>query len=773
MMLWCYLKDYQTMRSISLFLCAGLLVSGAVPAYAASCDLTDFASTEGLSAKATADGIDVEWEGDDHQKLRLVLSVDNTGKPKIDSLSLWNGGWVQAVENAEPEFSVTTGLRRMSNQQIQPLRDLGVPIDQAALDTYRWDSFWDAPLDLGKKGKRRAFAGNPPPAAGIPGTDQPGLPRSPSEVETAKARYVPMACKATRDGTHLAIDLVGVQMAHFAGKLRFTVYQGTNLVRQEVLARTGNRWLAYKFSAGLVLPRNADAQVDWRDTGGMWQTDRFGGTGNANDMPLAARNRTAAFSNGKASLAFFPEPHKFFWAREIAINVGYQWLRNSGETLGFGIRQNDKEDDSEDPANWALYSARPGTVQRMALFLYPSLLTGKETVQAALAFTHNDTYKPLPGFKVLNHHYHTDLGERAMATGSDNLRLPDVVALKATGINIVSMVDSLAMGPAPAPQPTVSPAPGVAAPAPAPVAWRMPDQLSVIVAAYDAAAAQSDSDFAVWPNQEIYGSPFGGHTDVLFSHKVLWRYKGTTSTAKVSGKVYEVGSAPDLLAMAKAENAIFSMPHPRTKGSTGFPDAIASREYFLDPIFSGTGMRWGMGLDGSEQRLCEFRCWPLLDDMSNWMVRAGAPLKRLISISEVRHLAPGDDIYGSQPVTYIKLDRVPTDGNFAPVIDALQNKEVFWTTGEVLARNLTITPQGKNLKIGADVEWTFPLAFVEVHYGNGKVTFTKQVKATSFPANSSHSFEIVIPAKDARWVRFSAWDIASNGAVIQPLKTGR
>ena len=66
------------------------------------------------------------------------------------------------------------------------------------------------------------------------------------------------------------------------------------------------------------------------------------------------------------------------------------------------------------------------------------------------------------------------------------------------------------------------------------------------------------------------------------------------------GKVYNIGSPLDMLEMVKAENLLVFMPHPRSKGSTGYPDAIKDTPWFLDEHYRGIGVRWGMGLDGSE-----------------------------------------------------------------------------------------------------------------------------------------------------------------------------
>jgi hypothetical protein len=114
-----------------------------------------------------------------------------------------------------------------------------------------------------------------------------------------------------------------------------------------------------------------------------------------------------------------------------------------------------------------------------------------------------------------------------------------------------------------------------------------------------------------------------------------------------------------MIAMVNAEKALIYMPHPRSKGSTGFPDAIKDLKEFQDEGWRGIGFRWGMGLDGSEQRLCDSRCWPLLDDMNNWVANLPVPPKYVQAIAEVYQQGPGDDIYANTPVNYVKLDRLP------------------------------------------------------------------------------------------------------------------
>lgn len=56
--------------------------------------------------------------------------------------------------------------------------------------------------------------------------------------------------------------------------------------------------------------------------------------------------------------------------------------------------------------------------------------------------------------------------------------------------------------------------------------------------------------------------------------RIVWAADAGQPAAEMHpefGKVYHIGSAEDLMAMVRKENTIISMPHLRTKGSTGFP----------------------------------------------------------------------------------------------------------------------------------------------------------------------------------------------------------
>jgi hypothetical protein len=276
------------------------------------------------------------------------------------------------------------------------------------------------------------------------------------------------------------------------------------------------------------------------------------------------------------------------------------------------------------------------------------------------------------------------------------------------------------------------------------------------------------------PNQEVYGSPLGGHTDLLFSHTVYWggRKEGQplVENDPAYGKVSHIGSAEEFIEMAKREDILISMPHPRTKGSTGYPDEVKDEAFFKDPHYHGVGFRWGMGLDLSEKRLCDRRCLTLLDDMSNWSADWPGPPKYLIAITETRFKAPGDDVYAASPVNYVKLDRVPSFDDVSPVVKALMNGDSFVTSGEVLVPSFAIEGSGPRRTIVAEVEWTFPMEFVEVVWGDGTATGRTIVPATDLEPFGKKRFEIPFDATGKKWVRFAAWDSAGNGAVLQVVK---
>ena len=85
---------------------------------------------------------------------------------------------------------------------------------------------------------------------------------------------------------------------------------------------------------------------------------------------------------------------------------------------------------------------------------------------------------------------------------------------------------------------------------------------------------------------------------------------------------------------------------------------------------------------------------------------------------------------------------------------------------------LTRSPAVSRTKrtIAADVEWTFPLEFVEVVWGDGTKVDRQIISATDVGAQGRKRFEIPFDATGKKWVRFAAWDTAGNGAMLQPVR---
>ncbi len=218
------------MRRAVLVLTLTLLASAA-HADPMSCALDSVKAQPGLTVSQAGDVLTVQWDGDRNQQLRMQFAL-RQGTPTIHELAVrragGTGGWGVVAADAIPEYRITSGLRRMSNQQMAPLRGLGVELTNEIVDLYRWDPFWDAPLDVGAAANRSS---NPPPAQGI--ANQPGLPRKSDEVTRASAVYAVTACTVKTDGSRVLVSFPGVRLGVFSGELQYTIFKGSNLIQQD------------------------------------------------------------------------------------------------------------------------------------------------------------------------------------------------------------------------------------------------------------------------------------------------------------------------------------------------------------------------------------------------------------------------------------------------------------------------------------------------------------------------------------------------------------
>jgi hypothetical protein len=766
----------ETSRLVVAAACAPLLVlpfvvaprlsarraTGAGPL---NCDLAEYKASPGLTAAIDRDLLDITWTGDARDELRARYGID-ASLPTIRDLAVrkGTGTWMTIGENLAPEVHVVSGIRRLPNDQGGALQRQGIPITQEVIDKNRWYAFWDAPL-LVPGMPATAARGTEPAATPSNQTLPPGviplgrgervygLPRRPEEIRRADASFKATSCRVTSDGGSLAVTFPGLSLGIFSGSLRFTVYRGTNLVQMDAIAKTDEAWVAYKYDAGLNgFSTSLTPRVTWHDTGGHEQEYRFGGPLARSLSWLRAANRIVIAEGKGVSIAAFPPPHTFFFTREKDTNLGYVWYRKDAEgKFGIGIRMAESEEDPQYVENFALYNAPPGTWQKMSTYFYIGADAAEPTRRAALALTHGDTFKPIAGYKTFINHLHLAFTDRTRAAGFDS-PLQDLVAMRSLGLNIIGLSDF-----------------HFELHANDPGALRLSDQRDY----FEASRRASDRDFLVTPWEEP-SAFFGGHYNVMFPKDVYWSKvrrpdQPFAETDPKYGRVYHTGSAGDVQQLMDAEGAYWYTAHPRTKNSAGYPDAYFE-SYARADRYLGVAFKAGMGMDLSERTLCEWRCFDAIDTMNNMFAGSGMRPKYVIADIDTYRKGPEDDLYPNFPVNYLKLDRVPgPDEDWSPILKALRDGDFFVTTGEVLITNYSINGTAARRTLVADAEWTFPLSFIEVVSGDGKTVDRKIISASDLPPFGRKHFAIPFDATGKSWVRLSIWDVAGNGAFVQPV----
>lgn len=572
----------------------------------------------------------------------------------------------------------------------------------------------------------------------------------------------------------MSIAFDGLTLGIFSGKLQFTAFKGSNLLRQEAIAKTEQPDVAYIYKAGLKgFAVTANSKLIWHDDARERQEYDFGGASNKDPVNLRARNRLEILEAGSGSLAVFPPPHKFFFAREDDVNLGYVYYRKDSSTsFSLGVMQPEKEaghppwgdthsewlkqtqESWSETENFALYNAPAGTLQHMAVFYYLSPEGERATREAVLAYTHGDTYKPVLGFKTLVGHFHFRFNEMLRDAGTLDL-MPDwVPAFRSLGVNIIYLGDFHDDSDPHDPGPK-----------------RFAEQRVY----FEGAQRMSDKDFLVMPAEEV-NSFLGGHWYMLSPKPIYFSHAAPNSafpqpfeeTIPVYGRVYHLRSAEDVLRFLNQTQSIIWAAHPRTKGSTRYPDLYKGKDFFLSDRFIG-GSWESLPVDLSEKTLCPYRCFQAEDDMSNW---APAP-KDMIAEGDIYWGAPNEEsiMYSQGAVNYVKLDRVPRyDESWAPIVESLRAGDFFGTTGEILFHSWGIEGSGAKRTYRATIEYTFPLDFAELVWGDGTRVGRKIINLSNTEAFGTKIFQIPFDATGKKWIRFAVWDSAGDGAWAQPIQ---
>jgi hypothetical protein len=597
----------------------------------------------------------------------------------------------------------------------------GAPVIQKAVPFYRcstgvrtggWDAFFDFP---------------------------PGRPQG---VRVFLQSFYPTAATVRTVGDRVEVSFNGMEMGIFSGTMRYVFYPGSSLIQQVAVLETSEQNVAYTYDAGLQMGSEADrrpglnmaSNVVYYDAEGKLQsiTSPYG----SERHTLQVRYRAVASKMGAGSVVAFPSPHRYLFARDYTTNMGYAWYSSWRGKVGLGIQQ--PLDDNTAIYPWM--NAPPGTKQEMGIFFLLGAGPPKETLDRVLAYTHKDVFPHLDGYVTFAPHWHFAYTEQALANGPKWVP-PFKPELQSIGVDSAMIMDFHGDG---------HPA-------------DLTDlRLRELDDYYKACRRVTDKNFLLIPAEEadVY---LGGHWSLTFPKPVYWMMdrKANEPFSKADAKygtVYRVHDAAEMWKLVRLEHGYAYQTHPRTKGSTGYPDKILSTEYFRDPQYFGTGWK-AMPSDLSSPRLGE-RGFKTIDDLNNLGLH-----KVMLGEVDVFQLSSTDELYGHMNVNYVRLDKLPDFDHYKTLLDAVARGDDFISTGEVLMpHSLLISGAGDLLRAEVDVDSTFPLRVAEVVWGDGQETHTERFALDTTREFAHQTFEWEITATNWKWARVAVWDVAGGGA---------
>jgi hypothetical protein len=571
-------------------------------------------------------------------------------------------------------------------------------------------------------------------------------PTHPEGTRNFRADFRLRSAKARSVGDRVELDFDGLQLGIFEGSIHYTFYPGSRLLHQEAVVTTKEPDTAFYYDAGLRMAVDADRRMGgnmestlvYYDTRGQLRTEPAEGPQLA---PVKARYRTVAAPLANGSVAVFPAPHQYFFPRDFTTNMGYLWHSSWRGNVSLGIRQ--LPDDNTAFYPWA--NAPPGTWQRLSVFF---LLTDGPPAKAlddVLRFTNRDRFPAVPGHKAVAAHFHFAYTVQAMEKGLDWIP-PFKPVLKNMGVDAAILADFHGDG-HPRDLGDV--------------------RLKELGTYYRACRAQSDPDFLLIPSEEA-NVHLGGHWVVTFPKPVYWlmdRPEGAAFETPHSqyGTVYRVRDEKELLELFRRENGQAYTSHPRSKGSRGYPDRYREKDFYLDPHFFGASWK-AINVDHSSPRLGE-RSLTLVDDMNNW----GQP-KKILAEADVFQLDETHELYSHMNVNYVRIGRLPGFDGYGALLDAMGRGEFFVSTGEVVLPEVSIRPGAAGeIAVRARIRWTFPLRFAEVVWSDGSAVQRKTVPLDRTRPFGESTFDWKVDAKGWKWARVAVWDIAANGAFVNPV----
>ncbi len=587
------------------------------------------------------------------------------------------------------------------------------------------------------------------------------VPTRPYAVE--KGYLIPEAVTVSSAGGRATIEIAGLNSDHFSGSLAFQLYQDSPFVHMEARVSTERPATAFLYHVGLAKPDTAGHTLEWIDAQDVSHSEPVQ-TGTAD--VYQTRYRSMALSSANGSLVISPFPHQYLYPLDFADNYGYNWAGNEYldmiDGYAWGVRQPPMGDRRYVP--WV--NAPPGTLQELGVLLFVSRRPGLENLEVVKRYTRNDSFKPLPGYKTLSSHYHHEHAldfismQREQNTNGipEGLEDPEFVQFfKRMGVDMVHMAE-FHNGRTPV--------------------METEERLSELQVMHSEFARLSTDEFLLIPGEEP-NVHLGSHWLSLFPKPVNWVLNRNADQPFVQevagvGTVYHVGSADEVLKLFEAENGLAWTAHPRVKGSTGFPDDYKTADFFNSDIFLGGAWK-AMPADYSRDRL-GWRVLNLQDDMANWGNR-----KYILGEVDIFKIYNDYELFGAMNINYLKLDAIPKfEDGWQPVLDALRSGAFFVSTGEVLIPNFTVAGKASGETISAatagsapqievELEWTYPLAYLEIISGDGTQVLRERVDLADTRDFGKRTLRLPADLANKKWLRVEVWDIARNGAFTQPV----
>jgi hypothetical protein len=566
-------------------------------------------------------------------------------------------------------------------------------------------------------------------------------PMRPQGTRTFLQNFHPTAVSARAVGDRVEVSFNGMEMGIFSGTLRYVFYPQSSLIQQVAVLETSEQNVAYTYDAGILMASEADrrpglnmaSNIVYYDADGKLQsiTSPYG----SERHTLRVHYRAVSAKMGGGSIVAFPSPHRYLFARDHTTNMGYAWYSAWRGQVGLGIQQ--PPDDNTAIYPWV--NAPAGTKQEMGIFFLLGNGAPEETLDHALAYTHKDVYQHLDGYITFAPHWHFAYTEQAIANGP-NWVPPFKTALEKIGVDAAMIMDFHIDG------------------HPADLTGL---RLREVDDYYKACRRMSDSKFLLIPAEEA-NIILGGHWSVTFPKPVYWmmdrkQNEPFSAPDPKYDTVYRVHSPEDMWNLVKKERGYVYLTHPRTKGSTGYPDKIQDTFYFRDPRYFGTGWK-AMPSDLSLPGLGE-RAFKTIDDMNNL-----GRHKVMVGEVDVFQLSATDELYAHMNVNYVRMDRTPDFDHYSEVLDTVSRGDDFISTGEVLLKQTKITSKGDSIHVAFEASSTFPLRVGEIVWGDGIETHSEQFDLQETHEFESREFNWDVKAPGWKWARVVVWDIAGGGA---------